>query len=104
MNQEKIEMDTSVFRPLPANAENLDGLNPSAVIYDELHAAKSRDVWDVMETALGARLQALLSAITTAGYVLDGICTDIRKYLISVLEGKRQDDNFFGYIATLDEG
>ena len=104
LNQEKIQLDTSVFAPLPANAENLDGLNPSAILFDELHAQKSRDVWDVMESALGARFNPLLSAITTAGFILDGICTEIRGYLISVLEGKRIDDAFFGYIYTLDEG
>jgi phage terminase large subunit-like protein len=104
LNQERIEMDTSVFRPLPANADALDGLNPSAVVYDEMHAAKSRAVWDVMESAFGARAQPLLSGITTAGYVLDGICTEIRGYVISVLEGKRADDTLFGYIYTLDEG
>lgn len=104
LNQEKVELDSSVFAPLPANAENLDGLNPSAILFDELHAQKHRDVWDVMESALGARLQPLLSAITTAGFILDGICTEIRAYLISVLEGKRIDDAFFGYIYTLDEG
>lgn len=102
LNQEKIEMNGSVFEPLPSNAENQDGRNPSAVLYDELHAAKSRDVWDVMESAFGARAQPLLSAITTAGFILDGICTEIRGYLLSVLEGKRQDDNFFGYVYTLD--
>lgn len=102
LNQEKIEMDTSVFAPLPAMAENLDGLNPSAILFDELHAQKTRDVWDVMESALGARAQPLLSAITTAGFILDGICTEVRGYLISVLEGKRQDDAFFGYVYTLD--
>ncbi|UDF33508.1 UNVERIFIED_ORG: terminase large subunit [Shinella sp. XGS7] len=106
LNQERIELgnDSSVFRPLPANAENLDGLNPHATIYDELHAAKQRDVWDVMETAMGARLQPVLSAITTAGFVLDGICTDVRNYVISILEGRRKDDSFFGYIYTLDPG
>jgi phage terminase large subunit-like protein len=104
INQEKVELDTSVFAPLPANAENLDGLNPSAILFDELHAQKSRDVWDVMESALGARFNPLLSAITTAGFILDGICTEVRGYLISVLEGKRKDDAFFGYIYTLDEG
>lgn len=102
LNQEKIELDTSVFAPLPANAENLDGLNPSAILFDELHAQRSRDVWDVMETALGARRQPLLSAITTAGFILDGICTEVRSYLISILEGKRVDDAFFGYVYTLD--
>ena len=102
LNQEKVELDSSVFAPLPANAENLDGLNPSAILFDELHAQKSRDVWDVMESALGARAHPLLSAITTAGFILDGICTEVRGYLLSVLEGKRQDDAFFGYVYTLD--
>jgi phage terminase large subunit-like protein len=104
LNQERIEMDTSTFRPLPANADALDGYNPSAVVYDEMHAAKSRAVWDVMESAFGARSQPLLSGITTAGYVLDGICTEIRGYVLSVLEGKRVDDTLFGYVYTLDEG
>ena len=102
LNQEKIEMDGSVFEPLPSNAENQDGRNPSAILFDELHAQKTRDVWDVMESALGARAQPLLSAITTAGFILDGICTEVRGYLISVLEGKRVDDAFFGYVYTLD--
>lgn len=104
LNQEKVTMDTSVFQPLPANAENLDGLNPSAIMFDELHAQKTRDVWDVMETALGARAQPLLSAITTSGFILDGICVELRTYLVSILEGKREDDSFFGYIYTLDAG
>lgn len=105
-NQEKIELesDASVFRPLAANPDSMDGLNPSAILFDELHAQKSRDVWDVMESALGARANPLLSAITTAGFILDGVCTEIRQYLISVLEGRRVDDDFFGYIYTLDEG
>lgn len=104
LNQERVELDTSVFAPLPANAENLDGLNPSAILFDELHAQRHRDVWDVMETALGARKQPLLSAITTAGFILDGICTEVRSYLIAVLEGKRVDDDIFGYVYTLDTG
>ena len=104
LNQEKVTMDTSVFQPLPANAENLDGLNPSAILFDELHAQKTRDVWDVMETALGARAHPLLSAITTSGFILDGICVELRTYLVSILEGRREDDAFFGYIYTLDDG
>lgn len=103
-NQEKIAFDSAVFKPLPANAESLDGLNPHAILFDELHAQKSADVWEVMESALGARTQPLLSAITTAGFILDGVCTEIRKYLIEVLKGERNDDAFFGYVYTLDDG
>lgn len=101
-NQEQISFESSVFKPLPANADSLDGLNPHAILFDELHAQKSSDVWDVMESALGARTQPLLSAITTAGFILDGICTDLRSYLINILTGTSEDDSFFGYVYTLD--
>lgn len=104
MNQERIEAGASVFKPLASNADAQDGFNPSAVLYDELHAQKDRAQWDVLESGFGAREQPLLSAITTAGFILDGICTEIRDYLISVLEGRREDDDMFGYAYTLDEG
>ncbi|KWR80359.1 terminase [Cupriavidus sp. SHE] len=103
-NLEQITMDSAVFKPLPANAESLDGLNPHAIMFDELHAQKSPDVWEVMESALGARQQPMLSAITTAGFILDGVCVQIRMYLVEVLRGEREDDSFFGYVYTLDEG
>lgn len=103
-NQEKMTLGESVYKPLPANAESLDGLNPYACLVDELHAHKTREVWDVMESALGARTQPLINAITTAGFILDGICVEIRTYLTKVLKGEVIDDQFFGVIYTLDEG
>lgn len=104
LNQERIESGASVFKPIASNADAQDGFNPSAVLFDELHAQKSREQWDVLESGFGARQQPLLSAITTAGFIQDGICTEIRGYLISVLDGVRQDDDVFGYIYTIDEG
>ncbi len=103
-NQERITFGTNVFKPLAANADSQDGFNPSAILFDELHAQKSREQWDVLESAMGARTQPLMSAITTAGFILDGICTELRSYLISVLKNEIEDDSFFGYIYTLDEG
>ncbi len=103
-NQEKMVLGESVYKPLPANAESLDGLNPYACLVDELHAHKTREVWDVMESALGARSQPVINAITTAGFILDGICMEIRTYLVRVLRGEVVDDSFFGVIYTIDEG
>ncbi len=103
-NQERLEAGGSIFKPLASNADSQDGFNPSAIMYDELHAQKSRDQWDVLESGFGARSQALLSAITTAGFIQDGICREIRDYLVSILKGEREDDSFFGYIYTLDAG
>ena len=61
---------------------------------DELHAHKTRDVWDVLETGTGARLQSLLFAITTAGFNREGICYELRDYAIKVLRGVVEDDTF----------
>lgn len=101
------EQSSSRFGPLSSDANNLDGLNIHCAIVDELHAHKTRDVWDVLETATGARLQSLLFGITTAGFNKEGICYELRDYAIKVLQGAAtgqfEDDTFFGIIFTLDK-
>lgn len=92
------------FAPLSADGNTMDGLNPHLALVDELHAHKTPEVWDVLKSALGARSQPLIWAITTAGYNKNGICYEIRDYAIKVLTGVVEDDSFFGIIYTLDEG
>lgn len=94
----------SSFKPLNAEGSTLDGLNIHGAVVDELHAHKTRAVWDVIDTASGARSQPLISAITTAGSDRAGICYELRDYTIKVLEGVVDDPTWFGVIYTLDEG
>ncbi|PZN08637.1 MAG: terminase [Bacillota bacterium] len=94
----------SKYEPLGADADSLDGLNVHCAIVDELHAHKTRDLWDVLDTATGARLQPLMWAITTAGTDRESICYEQHSYAVEVLEGRIQDDTFFAYVATIDEG
>lgn len=94
----------SKFMPLSADAHTLDGLNVSYASVDELHAHPTRGVWDVIDTATGARLNPLIFAITTAGVDIGGICHEKMQYLHKVLEGTQQDDTFFGINYTIDEG
>lgn len=94
----------SKFAPLSADAHTLDALNISFAVVDELHAHKTRGVWDVLDTATGARLQPHLMITTTAGVELGGICDEKRQYLQRVLGGSVTDDQFFGVEYTIDEG
>lgn len=98
-----IESQFATFQPLGADADTLDGLNPSGAVVDELHAHKTGDVWNVLDTGTGARRQSLLVAITTAGSDVESICYEQRDYGIKVLEGSLDDDEFFVYVAELDE-
>lgn len=93
----------SAFQLLHSRADNLDGLNVHFAIVDELHAHKTRALYDVLETAMGARTQPILWMITTAGFDLSGICYEVRNYLRKILEGVHKDDTFFGMIFTIDK-
>lgn len=93
----------SKFAPLSADAHTLDALNISLAIVDELHAHKTRAVWDVLDTATGARQQPLLLITTTAGVEIGGICHEKMSYLHKLLDGSVQDEAFFGINYTIDE-
>lgn len=94
----------STFKVLNAEASTQDGLNVHGAIVDEVHAHKRRDLWDVIESADGARSQPLISAITTAGKDTGGICFELRSYTIKVLEATHVDETWFGVIYTIDDG
>ena len=93
-----------VFRPLARESGgNLDGLNVHCGIIDELHAHKTREIFDVIETGTGARTQPLVWSITTAGFNRSGICYEQRRYVKSLLEGRESDETYFGIVYTIDE-
>lgn len=93
----------SLFKALSAEGSNLDGLNPNFACNDEVHAQKTREVYDVLDSALGARDQALLWNITTAGTNRAGICYELHTYVKKILQGIFEDDSFFGIIYSIDE-
>jgi len=108
-----------LFKPLSADGHTLDGLNVHGGLIDELHAHKSRAVYDVIDTATGSREQPVMWSITTAGFDLGGVCYEKHVYSKKVLnetlhrhnglgykvesEGIR-DDTWFALIYTLDDG
>ncbi|KVF81832.1 terminase large subunit [Burkholderia vietnamiensis] len=96
--------DGSKFLPLSAEGSTLDGLNVHGGVIDELHAHKTRAVFDVIDSGTGARDQSLLWLITTAGSDLTGICYEQRTHVTKILEGVFVDETFFGIIFTLDDG
>lgn len=93
----------SKFEPLGADSDTMDGLNVHAALVDEVHAHKTRDTWDVLETGTGARRQPLMFAITTAGFDRQSLCWQLHEYTEKVLDGIIQDDTFFGVIYGIDE-
>lgn len=99
-----IPNSNSKFEAVSADADTLDGLNPSCAIIDEYHAHKSSNVLEVIETGMGSRMQPLLLITTTAGFNRESPCFLYRKVLIDVLEGRKKDESVFPLLFCLDEG
>ena len=61
----------SVYRVLSSEAFTKEGLSPTLVVYDELHAAPNDELFNVMQLGSAARREPLLLGITTAGVRYD---------------------------------
>ncbi|WP_052481025.1 terminase large subunit [Gilvimarinus agarilyticus] len=101
--EHKILHKRSKFLPLSRDNKKMDGFNVHAGLVDELHAHPNSGIWDVLRSAMGARKQPVLRAITTAGFDHNSYCYSRRQYTIQVLERSIEDDTFFGIIYTLDD-
>lgn len=99
-----VESTNSTFQAKSAEGSTLDGLNTHLAIIDELHAHKTRAVYDVVETSLGKRVNSLMWVITTAGFDTSGICYEVRTMVRNVLNRSVVDESQFGIIYGLDEG
>lgn len=91
-----------VVMKLSSIGERQDGLNPSLAILEEGHAG-AEGVYNVVRSAFGARPNALLRMITTAGYHPSGPGWNLLQQAIEVLEGRSETWTFFAAIYTLDE-
>lgn len=90
----------ATYRALSAEAFTKEGLNPTLVAFDELHAQPNRELFDVMSLALGARVEPMLVAITTAGVKTDSsgrdsLCYGLYEYGKKVASGELSDPSFF---------
>ena len=91
----------SVYRVLSAESVTKEGLSPTTVIFDELHAQPDRELFDVFSLAMGARGKlATMIAITTAGvrsdrHGKDSIAFNLYQYGQRVARGEEFDDTFF---------
>ena len=90
----------SVYKVISSEAFTKEGLNPSVVLYDELHAAPTDELFNVMTLAQGARKNPLFIAITTAGVKSDqtgqdSICYRLYQHGQKVASGEEKDPTFF---------
>ena len=57
------------FVPLSKNSGSMDGLSPSVMALDELHAIKDRNIYDVVKGGMYSRAEPLTIIMSTGGYI-----------------------------------
>lgn len=89
--------------PLSKQSDHLDGLDVSFCLLDEMAAAEDRSIFDLVRQGTGAREQPLFIAITTNGFVRDGLFDSEHQYGYDWLEGKIDDDRFIPIFFEQDD-
>ena len=84
----------SVIRAVSGEAFNKHGLNCSIVLYDELHAAPNRELWDVLATSQGAHTEPIMIAISTAGYDRHSVLWELYQHAKRVKADPALDPSF----------
>jgi phage terminase large subunit-like protein len=89
----------SYYKALSADVPAKEASNAHAILIDELHAQKNRDLGHAPLRRRFGR-QPLHLSITTAGYDRHSICWEQHDYAEKVLDGTVEDLAFFPYITA----
>jgi phage terminase large subunit-like protein len=92
----------SKFEALASDSNTLDGLNSHAVIIDELHAIRDRNLYEVMKQSPSPRRQPLVIMITTSGTVRESVFDNLYGLACDIADGKVEDDSFLPVLYELD--
>lgn len=89
----------SVYRALSSEAFTKEGLNPSRVLFDELHAQPTDELWNVMNQGSDTRAQPLIIGISTFGKKTqtdgeDTVCYRQYQYAKKVISGEVDDPRY----------
>lgn len=93
----------SFYRAISAEAYSKHGFNCSFLVYDELHAAPNRELWDVLTTSQGARKAPMTFAISTAGYDRHSILWELYSHAKRVYDNPELDPTFLPILYEMPE-
>lgn len=101
-----VAQTNTTAKPLAFSAKKSDGLNVSLAIADECASwagDQGLKFYEVIKSSFGARRQPLLLAMTTSGYVNDGIYDELMKRSTRFLLGDSKERRLLPVIYMIDD-
>jgi len=96
-NEIRCSLNGGTYHAVSADAGLQQGLNPSFVIFDELHVFKNSDLFDALTLGSATRASPLVVVISTAGYDLESPLGRLYK------QGLRTDGHFINGVRQAGE-
>ena len=101
-----VAQTNTTARPLAFSAKKSDGLNISLAVCDECASWQGEQglkFYEVIKSSFGARRQPLLLAMSTSGYVNDGIYDELWKRSTRFLLGDSKERRLLPVLYTIDD-
>lgn len=101
-----ISDNNTTAKPLAFSAKKSDGLNVSLGVLDECASwggDQGLKFYEVIKSSVGARRQPLIIAMSTAGYVNDGVYDELMKRSTRVLLGDSKERRLLPVLYTIDD-
>ena len=101
-----IEQNNTTAKPLAFNAKKSDGLNVSLAVCDECASWQGdagMKFYEVIKSSFGARRQPILLAMSTSGYINDGIFDELMKRSTRFLMGDSKERRLLPVLYMIDD-
>ena len=101
-----IKDNNTTAKPLAFSAKKSDGLNVSLAVLDEVASwggDQGLKFYEGIKSSVGARKQPLLLAMSTAGYLNDGVYDELFKRATRVLLGDSKEKRLLPVLYTIDD-
>ena len=98
--------NNTTARPLAFSAKKSDGLNVSLAVLDEVSSwggDQGLKFYEVIKSSVGARRQPLILAMSTAGYINEGVYDELMRRATRVLLGDSKETRLLPVLYMIDD-
>lgn len=88
------ELNDAVFKPLGRDSDTLDGLNVHGALFDEVHAWKDQNLYDVVVDGTSSRDNPIIFTTSTAGTVRESVFDRLYDECEMVINGYSDPDGY----------
>lgn len=94
----------SFFKPISSDKRGKSGIRPHCALVDEVHEHPNHDVIEMLRAGTKGNQEALIFEITNSGFDRKSVCFSEHEYTVRVVSGVVENDAWFGFVCSLDEG